>query len=130
MTGDGRRREPRDRRNGPGRRSLNGIGVGRLACRLPPDRLGRRRAGLARGLAGAIGEVRELEDGYAFRLPSDDRWIARAARFMVTERRCCPFFRFELVVESNGGPTWLRLRGGSEVKEYVAALMPERVGDV
>ena len=100
----------------------------RRACRLSPARLARRRAELARGLVGAIAEVRELEDGYAFRLPSDDRWIARAARFIATERRCCPFFRFELVVESDGGPTWLRLRGASDVKAYIAVLVPELPG--
>ncbi len=39
--------------------------------------------------------------------------------FITAERECCPFFRFELIVEPDDGPVWLRLRGSDEVKAFV-----------
>jgi hypothetical protein len=35
------------------------------------------------------------------------------------ERRCCPFFDFNIEVEGDEGPTWLTLSGPSGVKEFI-----------
>jgi hypothetical protein len=64
-------------------------------------------------------EVRELADGYAFRFSSDTATIQDLAEFIIYERLCCPFFDFDLVVEREGGPAWLRLRGREGVKEFI-----------
>jgi hypothetical protein len=60
----------------------------------------------------------ELADGYAFRFAADD--YPALAAYVANERLCCPFFRFELVVEPRQGAVWLRLCGTSEVKAYLA----------
>lgn len=60
----------------------------------------------------------ELADGYAFRFAADD--YPALAAYVTNERLCCPFFRFELVVEPHQGPVWLRLCGTPEVKAYLA----------
>ena len=73
----------------------------------------------SRALFGSFQEARELPDGYAFRVPADDDSILRAARFISTERLCCPFFRFSLDVSDEGGSVWLTLTGGDEVKRYL-----------
>ena len=64
-----------------------------------------------------VEQVRELDDGYAFRFPGGDTWAARLLEFTLTERRCCPFFTFELVFEPNAGPIWVHLRGSAAIKE-------------
>ena len=63
--------------------------------------------------------VRELPDGYALGLPADDDTLLLAARFIMLERRCCPFFDFALEVEREGGPLWLRLSGREGAKEVL-----------
>jgi len=79
----------------------------------------RRRAELEAQLKTSIEEVRELADGYAVRLPSDARIIVEVAEFVTYERLCCPFLDFEIGVEREGGPLWLKLTGREGVKEFV-----------
>ena len=64
-------------------------------------------------------EVRELPDGYAFRFSAESSNIQDLAEFIVYERLCCPFFDFDLAVEREGGPVWLRLRGREGVKDFI-----------
>ena len=78
-----------------------------------------RYIALAKKLVGAKQEVRELADGYAFRFSPEAATIQDLAEFIAYERLCCPFFELELVVEREGGPAWLRLRGREGVKEFI-----------
>ena len=78
-----------------------------------------RHAALAAELFGAIEHRRELPDGYALRLPAD-RWLA-AAQWADLERKCCPFFAFELAATAEHGPLWLRITGRPGVKAFMKA---------
>ena len=93
-----------------------------ITCTLSPCDMADRGRELANTLFAGVEEVRELADGYAFRFPADGDWLPRLAGFVDAERRCCAFFRFEIGVEPNHGPLWLRLRGGEGVKEFVTAM--------
>jgi hypothetical protein len=42
-----------------------------------------------------------------------------AARWASYERRCCPFFVFELELGPDEGPLWLRVTGGPGIKEFI-----------
>ena len=99
-----------------------------IACTLSARDLAQRGRELADALFAAVVGVRELEDGFAFGFPSDGNRLAELAAFVEAERRCCAFFRFEIVVEPNRGPVWLRLRGGEGVKEFVAATFVPMTG--
>ena len=74
---------------------------------------------LIEAMAAAKQEVRELPDGYAFRFPSESAMVKDVAEFIVYERLCCPFFDFEIAVEREGGPLWLRLKGRPGVKKFI-----------
>jgi len=78
-----------------------------------------RYMSLAKTLVSTKKEVRELADGYAFRFSAEASTIQDLAEFITYERLCCPFFDLEIVVEREGGPTWLRLRGREGVKEFI-----------
>jgi hypothetical protein len=67
----------------------------------------------------AVQEVVELPSGYAFRFAPETPILLGLAEFISRERLCCPFFHFEIAVEPNQGPLWLRLLGGEEVKDFV-----------
>lgn len=73
----------------------------------------------------AVQEVRELPNGYAFRLPNDSATLLKAAEFVADERLCCPFFGFVLELGPEGEPLWLRLTGRDGVKPFIEA----EVGD-
>ena len=67
----------------------------------------------------SIREVRELSDGYAFRIPAETAIVERAGGFIARERLCCPFFSFTLEVTPERGPAWLKITGNDRVKEYI-----------
>ncbi|HKP54287.1 MAG TPA: hypothetical protein VJ183_16750 [Chloroflexia bacterium] len=92
-----------------------------IACNLPERELAERAEELEGELFSGCAEIRELEDGYAFRFPGDELWAERLLGFIISERKCCPFFIFELLFEVAEGPIWLRLRGSEGVKEFIEA---------
>jgi hypothetical protein len=73
---------------------------------------------LSRQLFTAIREKRELANGYALRLPPD-QWLP-AAQWAALERKCCPFFDFELASTGGGGPLWLRITGPPGAKAFMS----------
>jgi len=90
-----------------------------IACLLSERELAERSEILARCLFPGVDEIEELADGYAYRFPSDEVWTANVLDFVAAERRCCPFFTFEVVFTPHGGPLWLRLRGSDAIKAFV-----------
>ncbi len=78
-----------------------------------------RHSELMRKIDGAIAATRELPDGYAFHLVEQKISIIEVAEWIGHERHCCPFFHFEVELQPNRGELWLKLRGSSEVKEFL-----------
>jgi hypothetical protein len=76
---------------------------------------------VAQHIHGAIQEVRELSDGYAFRFPVEPSIVFMAAEFITLERLCCPFLTLALEVEREHGPLWLKLTGREGVKPFLRA---------
>jgi hypothetical protein len=70
-----------------------------------------------------VQEVRELPDGFALRLPTQEEVLALAAEEMNFERLCCPFLRISLEVEPNHGPSWLRMTGGDGVRDFLRTAL-------
>ena len=94
-----------------------------IACNL--DALDRaeqaRRAELARTVVSRAVAALETADGFALRFDDDPALVSDAFDWIRLERRCCPFLRFELAFDPEGGPVWLRLGGAAGVKEFLAA---------
>lgn len=97
-----------------------------IACDMSAIEAARREHHLATGkeVFRAVLEIRELPDGYAFRLSGEPNVLVRAAEFISLEKLCCPFLRFVIEVGAEGGPVWLRLTG----REGVKAFIREEVG--
>jgi hypothetical protein len=64
-------------------------------------------------------ETKEMPDGYAFQLRSEKVSLAELAEWVGNERKCCPFFDFDIALERDGGPLWLKLRGWDGVKQFI-----------
>ena len=71
-------------------------------------------------LLGEVREVKELPDGYAFRLPSDAKRLAEVGEWISLERKCCPFFNFDLAWTVDDHSPWLRVTGTKEVKAFLS----------
>jgi len=95
--------------------------VSPLACDMTAIPLAEREAHLktSRDLFSHIHEIRELPDGYEFRLDVDPKVLLKAAEFISLESRCCPFMAFALEVKAEDGPVCLRLTGREGVKAFI-----------
>jgi hypothetical protein len=78
-----------------------------------------RHLALWKRLQAARQEVRELENGYAIGFPGDNKTLMEVAEFVSRERRCCPFFTFEIKISEEGKPLWLSLTGSKGVKAFI-----------
>jgi hypothetical protein len=74
---------------------------------------------LGEALREEVQEILELPDGFTFRLPPE-AW-STAAEFVLLEKLCCPFVRFQLEMSEDGGPLRLALTGREGVKEFLRA---------
>ena len=91
-----------------------------IACNMGAlsDEQRKRIMVLIKQIHAANQEVRELADGYSFRLPAESAMIRDVAEWITLERLCCPFFHFEMEVEQEGRAMWVRLTGREGVKEF------------
>lgn len=99
-----------------------------IACRLDAFDAEERAQhdALTKALRDDIQQTQDLPNGYAFRLPASSKCFAETAAWIALERRCCPFFDFELTWRGQDPAPWLRLTGGKGVKEFVRQGLVER----
>lgn len=105
-------------------------GNGPLVCdltALDPEQRERHQR-LGEQIYGSIQEMKELPDGFAFRLSSEAEMCLTAAEFITLERLCCPFLAFVLELEPEGGPLWLKMRGAEEIKQFLQAELGLETG--
>jgi hypothetical protein len=93
-----------------------------IACGLTTPELQERRSNLLQKVRGAALELKELDDGFAYRFPSDDALLADLFTLIQLEHQCCPFLRFSLIVAAGKGPVWLELTGPPGTKEFLASI--------
>jgi hypothetical protein len=94
-----------------------------------PEERERHIAAIGQMLA-AVSEAQEFADGYALRFAPDTAVLLNLAEFIAGERLCCPFLNFDLRVEAEGGPVWLRLTGPEGVKEFLRMELSGFGGDL
>jgi len=75
---------------------------------------------LAEKLKAANVERREEATGYAFRFHTAQASLMDVAEWVNFERRCCPFFDFEIRLQPEGGPLWLKVTGREGVKQFIS----------
>lgn len=92
-----------------------------IVCTLNAADLDQRRQEVGDSIFSQAEAWQELADGYQFRFPGSDEWADQLLDFIKFERRCCPFFKFELSFEPNQSYVWLSLRGGEGVKDFLRA---------
>lgn len=100
-----------------------------FACDMTAIAADQRSAHLAtiNKLFQMVGGVRELSNGYRFRLPNESHVLLTAAEFIALERLCCPFFGFGLEIEREGGAVRLSLTGREGVKPFILAEIGDQL---
>ncbi len=58
-----------------------------------------------------VAEIREIDEGYAFKFRRSELLMRRIADYIVFEGQHSPQLTISLVAEPNGGALWLQVRG-------------------
>jgi hypothetical protein len=90
-----------------------------LACSLSAPELQNRKATVLNLLKTQISEQNELENGFSFKFTGNDEIMDNLVSFIKSERQCCPFFTFNLVVGNDKDSIWLHLTGPAGAKEFI-----------
>jgi len=103
-----------------------------FACDMSEIAADQRSAHLATidRLFPTVVSVRELPNGYGFRLPDESDALLTAAQFIALERLCCPFLGFDLEIEREGGAVWLSLTGREGVKPFIMAEIGDHLRNI
>lgn len=94
-----------------------------IACTLTEPQLRHRVESIRSGLAQRVEEKRELDDGYAYRLPLDEASVELVDAFVEKERECCGFASFESRRDETAQALWLEIRGPEGTKEFLQATL-------
>jgi hypothetical protein len=90
-----------------------------IACSLTSPELQERRRAVLEKVGERIVEIKELENGYAYSFAADGNWLKELAAMIDLERQCCPFLKFQLIINPNSAPVWLELTGPDGTKDFL-----------
>lgn len=93
-----------------------------LACNLKAFQPGERAQWkkLIDRMKDSVTVARELTDGWALQIDTARMPVVDLAQWISLERKCCPFFDFEVDLHGVDGSVWMSLKGGEGVKEFIA----------
>ena len=93
-----------------------------FACNLKifqPEERKRWRESLDQVMSSVL-VARELSNGHALQIDSSRASVVRVAEWVDLERKCCPFFDFQVDLHGEDGTVWLSLTGRGGVKQFIA----------
>lgn len=91
---------------------------GPLACKLTSEELRVRKETVLASLKNKIKDTKELPAGYAYTFEASDTIIDEITEFIKTERACCDFFNFKLIVEGTQN-IFLEITGPKGAKDFI-----------
>jgi hypothetical protein len=97
-----------------------------IACTLSEPELRERETTALAAFRAHVRKVEARPHGYTIEIASTEHGIAATMALIQVERLCCPFLRFDLTVEAEGGPVRLALTGPSGAREFLATWLEPR----
>jgi hypothetical protein len=70
-------------------------------------------------LMPAVTSARDRNDGYSLQVDTRKMSLVEVAQWVDLERKCCPFFDFQLDLHGVDGDLWLSLTGREGVKQFI-----------
>src|SRR4030095_7907516 len=90
-----------------------------IACSLTSAELQKRRRTVLETLRGAVLEVEELADGFAYSFSAEGDRFPELAAMIELERQRCPFLQFRVTVAAGHGPLTLEITGPDGTKDFL-----------
>ena len=90
-----------------------------LTCKLTTPELQERKRTVIAAVKKLVAERTETVKGVQYKFNDSDETIDLLTNFIKTERLCCPFFRFDLVVGEVENFVYLELSGPEGTKDFI-----------
>lgn len=68
----------------------------------------------------------EVENGYIFQFKIEDEFLPKLTYYMLSERKCCPFFDFDLSIKAQGTGPVLKVTGPDGAKAMIEMMMDKQ----
>jgi hypothetical protein len=91
----------------------------KLVCRLTSPELKQRKETVITSLKKQILAKKELTNGYSYKFAGTDKMVDELIEFIKTERECCNFFVFNLLINGDKSVTVLEIKGPQRAKEFI-----------
>ena len=96
-----------------------------LVCKLNGPELIERKQALQKEVFSQMISYEELEKGFLFRFAFEENFLIKLTDYMLAEKKCCPFFQYELKIQPHAEGIELAVSGEGEAKEMVRSLIEE-----
>ena len=90
-----------------------------IACKLTSPELQKRKEVVLKSLREQMIDKHALPNGYSFKFSKEDSMLDELIEFIKTERQCCSFFTFNLIVNGDQNFSWMEITGGHGLKEFI-----------
>ena len=90
-----------------------------LICKLTSKELQERKQTVLADLKKKVLSKKELEDGFQYSFTGTDEMLDQLALFIKTERQCCDFFDYQILVNGDGAQIELKITGPSGAKDFI-----------
>ncbi len=88
-------------------------------CKLTTPELQQRKSTVIESLRKQVIQKNELANGYAFKFNGTDKMVDELIEFIKTERECCNFFTYTLLVKGDKSDIWLEMTGAQGTKDFI-----------
>ncbi|CAN5399727.1 hypothetical protein BH09BAC3_BH09BAC3_37420 [soil metagenome] len=90
-----------------------------VTCKLTTPELQERKVTVIAEVKKLVVERNETKTGMRYKFNDSDKTIDLLTSFIKTERLCCDFFIFTLVIGREEGSVWLDLSGPEGTKDFI-----------
>ncbi|MDW3649359.1 MAG: hypothetical protein R8P61_19985 [Bacteroidia bacterium] len=96
-----------------------------LVCKLNGPELIQRKQALQKEVFSQMISYEELDKGFLFRFDFEENFLLKLTDYMLAEKKCCPFFQYELKIRAHAEGLELRVSGEGKAKEMLRSLMED-----
>lgn len=97
-----------------------------MACKLTGPELHQRKAALQQEVFAHVIRTEEVEEGYVFYFPDEDDFLIKLVDYMLAEKKCCPFFGYQLAIEPNGAGANIKVLASPDAKAMIKTMIEEQ----
>jgi hypothetical protein len=92
-----------------------------LSCKLPTPELRKRKTEVLTSLKSKMTGRAELDNGFQYSFAGSDEILEEILQFIITERACCSFFTFQVLVNDEDSPIALQITGPEGAKQFIVS---------